>query len=489
MVKRFEAFLNSRILKFFLIFSLSVSLLGYLIQIFYFEEFHSLEFNNTSFSMLLAREGLSAYKPIFKEIVLIAFYGPLNYLLPAFFAKLFHCAGSPYSFLVLYRLLGFFALLGVLYLTFIMVKKISKSENFALLVTNIILAKPWVVTSARPDNFALFCVLLALSIALKEDLSKTRLFLIGSLCLAAFLFHQRFLGLFMGLLIYFLLKRKIQGLCFFAFSFIFAGLLIILPLSIKTKGEVITHFFLANYITIKDSLTSSLLSIFLREGRLFFLLLVSGIFSFLAACIIGKLDIRRIIFFYAFFCLAINLNGLRLQGAAENVFLEMVVVLAFVIAEFIGLAKEKPFKEKIIKTYMLVMVFLLTFPCQNVFEVLRQWRAEILGRRARYDQTVGFERKLSQFITTPLFTDDQAVAYKTNHPESANTAYLYLDVFFPQGLSNLGYTRTKFRQGFYSTIILTQNCPIYRYFGKDIAQNYILTEKLNKWDIWKSRLK
>jgi len=56
-----------------------------------------------------------------------------------------------------------------------------------------------------------------------------------------------------------------------------------------------------------------------------------------------------------------------LQGAAENVFLEMVVVLAFVIAEFIGLAKEKRFKEKIIKTYMLVMVFFINLSLSKCF--------------------------------------------------------------------------------------------------------------------------
>lgn len=470
----------------------ALTLITYGFQMLAYEEFHFVEFEIASFAMLWAR-GAQLYQDISTEIAPVGFYTPLSYLIPATLGYGLRTADSPLQFLRTFRMAVFAYLLGSLFLVYLLVQRIGHHRNLPLLAVLVLLSPPWCTISARPDWQAFFYTCVALSIlARRPQPSNALCVLLGITQATAFLHYQKYISLFLASILSMCFLKRIRQALILTTAFASMMAAVLIPLSILTKGRLLIHSFVVPYLTFLPAE-----DFFLRPFKggagipLCLLLLMAGY-----VCVTFILRARRrpldvFLGIYSLLCIVVGLAAFRSKGASSNHLLEPVLALSLCIAAFIGyhvnLWNQKSahrLEQRNRRMAILFMTALLWFPAHQGFQVLRYWRAEWLGIRGRYDQTVRYERELRRLERGPLMTDEPAIAYKTNHPEAANESWYYTDVFLPEGLFDPRPTAAKINRRHYASIVLRGDSSLYVLFKDAIDHHYRLTEKFGIYQVW-----
>lgn len=201
------------------------------------------EFESAAFGLLMAREGLAAYRPLFYDLITVGYYGPLYYAVPAVLGRAAGLEHNAEAFLFLMRGVSFLfaalssALLG--YLT----ARLSGERLLGWLASAAFFSLPWAVQGVRPDFPAFFFVFAALGLVLRGDRSKLSVNISAALLCSIAVLHLQRVGAFAaayGIVLIFFEKRFAQAAYFW--MVLTAGVLIpVLMLEVLTGGAFLKH--------------------------------------------------------------------------------------------------------------------------------------------------------------------------------------------------------------------------------------------------------
>lgn len=450
-----------------------------------YEEFHYLEFEIVSFSMLFA-QGAQPYQPTSIRMVPLGIYTPLTHLVPAWVARAVGTVGSPKAFLFTFRLVVFLYILGSITALYLVLRRFGVHQNAALLLCPVLLAAPWFVQSARPDWQALFYVIVVWLVLQRQPWTARHALVAGALCAVAFLHLQRCLSLFPALLLVYLAHRRFRDAGLSIAAFVGTCLLVLAPVLLYSGGAMFTHTF-----------TMPRLYAIRVPGWPPALAHPYGFLVLLAVAVWAYVDLIRAhppslplwcLALYVPFCLAWTLYTIQTAGAVANQLLESVVALILCVGvsvpgrgEATGARDEgrgRRWRKAVVMALCSLNIAWLALG------EARYWRAEILGVRAKYDQTVSLDADLRQLDHGPLLADDPAIAYRAGHPEAANQPWFFFDVLGPRGMFDPGPTATAILQRHYASIILRKDSQVYDVFKAPIDTAYHMTREKGGYRFW-----
>jgi len=483
-LSRLECFLESKVLFKLLLAMLGFTLLTCLVQSMAYEEFHYVEFEIISFAMLWAR-GVQPYQDLFTVMAPVGFYTPLCYLGPAALGILLGTRHSPHLFLLTFRLLVFAYMLGTLLLTYRLTRRVGGHRNLAIMVCSLLIGGAWCTLSARPDWQSLFYVALSLFIvSSKEELSARSAILTGFFLALAFLHYQRHLSLFVAVLVYLLIGKQFRIAVRLASAFMVTALLCLGPLSLITRGRLLIHCFWIPAVTFIP--TRGMHIIFQLAGFPLYGLAVMAGCGFIFLALQARTGFVRLMRIYAPLACLSALITMQSAGATTNHLLEPVFALSVWLVLFIVSSLRSGVISFSVRRSagILFFAFALFYPLKNVVDSEKYWRSEIKGATGKYDWTVGHEKELERLRGGSMLTDDPAVSFRTNHPESCFESWYYTRVLIPKGFFDSGPSREKIRRQSYSWIVLDPQEQVYTLFKEELAQTYRFAGSIGPRNLW-----
>ncbi len=420
------------------------------------------EFENAAFALLMAREGLAAYQPLYHDLATVGYYGPLFYAIPAAAGRAAGLTQNPEYFLFLIRGMTYLfavmsaALLGSL------TSRISGERVFGWLSAAVFLSLPWFMQGARPDFPAFFCVFLAITIVVRSGRSRSFVNIAAGLLCAAAVLHLQRAGAFAaayGIVLLFFERRFAQALVFGS-VFLTAVLLPVVILEVLTQGNFLTHSL--EFLSLVSEPRTVFLEVWrLKAGRP--LQLFIGVCLIVCALMWKKRDSASVLAgAYFIVSIALSLVTTRSVGAAANHFLEPIAAGLLMFAA----ASRHSRGVKTILAFFLVVFFL-----RGMFLQFHSLLDPSYGYAAK-GLCIEDTRAAGSLPSGPLLSDYSFLPYLTGHADSAIAMIDWAQRLAPKGRYDPEVTRKRIREKYYASAAIGGNPFFKDMFADDLAANY-----------------
>ena len=475
-LSRIETLINHRIVTvgLLLVVVFKLALIAALL-FFHFEAFNFIEFEIVSFAMLLGRGDLP-YRDIATHIMPIGYYTPLCYWTPALLGKVFNVLDDPHAFLMTFRALIYFYTTGIAFLAFLIARQLSKSVSVGLFVLTAILSPPWSPLGVRPDWAPFFFSVIAFWLIVKSQQRSVFLWIVcGVLFAVSFLHLQRYFALYVAVFAVLMLQKQIKNAIFLGSAFTLTLIVVMLPIYISTKGNAIDHFItLPAVVSVPGHLYKGIF----RYGVGFpFYIMAFGALAALPSLLQKSLFNDRVLVAYAVICLVWTLYTMRSIGASTNQVLELVFIMALLVAAGWGHCAS-------VFLRWILFLAILVIPLYCFVETVSKAREVFLGLRVPYDQTLGYEEIIRSLPAGPMLSDDTVLPYRANHPEASVEVAYYTDFLIPQGRFDVNPTIERLKSKSYKSLVFTRGSNLFKIFEDVINQGYIQTREFGKYVVW-----